>query len=115
VKHGITLPGGGRIVYGVEFDGIGQRVAYWLFPEHPGNSAWPTVASQRIPAESVLHIFKPTRPGAIRGASWFAPVLLRFKDFDEYEDATLMKQKIAACLAVFTSDVDGDARSARDR
>jgi lambda family phage portal protein len=109
LKHGITLPGGGRIVYGVEFDGIGQRVAYWLFPEHPGNSAWPTVASQRIPAESVLHIFKPTRPGAIRGASWFAPVLLRFKDFDEYEDATLMKQKIAACLAVLTTDVNGDA------
>jgi capsid protein len=29
------------------------------------------------------------------------------KDLDEYEDATLMKQKIAACLAVITSDIDG--------
>lgn len=106
-KHGITLPNGGRIVYGVEFDPIGRRVAYWLFPEHPGNSAWPVAASQRIPAEGMLHVFKPTRPGAARGASWFAPVLLRMKDFDEFEDATLMKQKIAACLAVITSDVDG--------
>jgi len=108
-KHGITLPNGGRIVYGVEFDPIGRRAAYWLFPEHPGNSAWPTAQSQRIPADGVLHVFKPTRPGAARGASWFAPVLLRFKDFDEYEDATLLKQKIAACLAVITSDVDGSA------
>jgi capsid protein len=57
----------------------------------------------------MLHVFKPTRVGATRGASWFAPVLLRFKDFDEFEDATLMKQKIAACLAVITSDVDGNA------
>jgi lambda family phage portal protein len=107
-KHGVLLAGGGRIVYGVEFDGIGRRVAYWLFPEHPG-SAFVAAASQRVPAEGVRHIFKASRPGAARGASWFAPTLLRFKDFDEYEDATLMKQKVAACLAVITSDVDGSA------
>jgi lambda family phage portal protein len=62
-----------------------------------------------VPAEGIQHIFKPSRPGAQRGASWFAPTILRFKDFDEYEDATLLKQKIAACLAVITSDVDGSA------
>jgi len=109
LKHGISLPNGGRIVYGIEFDALGRRAAYWLFPEHPGNSAWPAIASQRVPASGVLHVFKPSRPGASRGASWFAPVLVRMKDFDEYEDATLMKQKIAACLAVITSDVDGSA------
>jgi lambda family phage portal protein len=106
-KHGLRTPTGGRIIYGVEFNPIGQRVAYWLYPEHPGNSAFPNAMSRPVPAESVLHVFKPARPGAVRGASWFAPVMLRFKDFDEYEDATLMKQKIAACLAVITSDVDG--------
>jgi lambda family phage portal protein len=108
-KHGMTLSGGGRIVYGVEFNGIGHRVAYWLFREHPGNSAWPSTVSDRVPAEGVIHMFKGARPGLARGATWFAPVLLRFKDFDELEDAVLMKQKIAACLAVITSDVDGTA------
>jgi lambda family phage portal protein len=108
-KHGITTPTGGRIVYGVEFSPIGQRVGYWLFPEHPGNGVMSSLQSYRIPAEGVLHIFKPQRAGAVRGASWFAPVLLRFKDFDEYEDATLMKQKIAACLSVILSDTDGSA------
>lgn len=108
-KTEIALPNGGRIVYGVEFDPIGRRAAYWLFPEHPGNAGWTLPQSQRVPASGVLHIFKPTRAGAVRGASWFAPVLLRFKDFDEYEDATLMKQKIAACLAVILSDVDGSS------
>lgn len=108
-KHGITLPNGGRIVYGVEYDAIGRTVAYWLLPEHPGNSAWSNVASQRIPADGIRHVFRQTRPGQSRGASWFAPVILRMKDFDEYEDATLMKQKIAACLAVMVTDIDGTA------
>jgi len=101
----------GRIIHGIEFDVLGRRAAYWLFPEHPGSQttfgASLPGTSKRIPAESVLHVYKQSRPGQVRGPSWFAPVLLRFKDFDEYEDATLMKQKIAACLAVITSDVDG--------
>lgn len=103
-----TNVGGARIIHGVEFDAIGKRIAYWLYPEHPG-SAFPSPASVRVSADNVLHVFKSSRPGQVRGPSWFAPVLLRFKDFDEFEDATLMKQKIAACLAVITSDVDGSA------
>jgi lambda family phage portal protein len=99
--------GGNRIVQGVEFDPIGRRVAYWLFRDHPGSESAGYSSSVRVPAESIQHIFKPTRPGQVRAPSWFAPTLLRFKDFDEFEDATLMKQKIAACLAVITSDIDG--------
>lgn len=100
---------GRRIVHGVEFDALGRRAAYWLFPEHPGSDGFSASASRAVPAESILHVYKQSRPGQVRGPSWFAAVLLRFKDYDEYEDATLMKQKIAACLAVLTSDVDGTA------
>jgi len=107
------LSNGNRVVQGVEFDLLGRRVAYWLFTSHPGSSSASSgtllSGSQRIPASDIQHIYRQDRPGQVRGPSWFAPVLLRFKDFDEYEDATLMKQKIAACLAVITSDVDGDA------
>jgi lambda family phage portal protein len=85
-------------------------VAYWLFPEHPGSDLFnASRQSVRVPAEAILHIYYHERPGQMRGPSWFAPVLLRFKDHDEFEDATLMKQKIAACLAVLTSDIDGSA------
>lgn len=114
-KDGIALGpngSGGRIIQGVEFDGIGRRVAYWLFDEHPGANMLfgrSAAASRRIPAEAVLHIFRKVRPGQVRGVSWFAPVLLKLKDFAEYEDAALVKQKIAACLAVITTDVDGTA------
>jgi lambda family phage portal protein len=108
-KDFLTLANGGRIIQGVEFDAIGRSVAYWLFREHPGSNLAGMPASTRVPADGVRHIFRSQRPGQVRAASWFAPVLLRFKDFDEFEDATLMKQKIAACLAVITSDVDGSA------
>ncbi|MBN2204299.1 MAG: phage portal protein [Thermoleophilia bacterium] len=103
------LQNGGRIVHGIETNVIGKRVAYWLFPEHPGGALMPTMRSRRVPAESVLHVYRQDRPQQLRGVSWFAPVLLKFKDEDEFEDATLMKQKIAACLAVVTSDVDGSS------
>jgi lambda family phage portal protein len=105
----LTNTGGRRIIQGVEYDGIGRRVAYWLFPEHPGSVLSTARQSEPVPAESILHIFRSIRPGQVRGGSWFAPVLLRFKDFDEFEDATLMKQKIAACLAVITSDTEGSS------
>ena len=101
--------GGGKIIQGIEFDAIGKRVAYWLYPDHPGAVYGPVqISSRRVPADGILHAFDTLRPGQVRGMSWFAPLLLRFRDFDDYEDATLMKQKIAACLSVITSDVNGD-------
>jgi lambda family phage portal protein len=107
-KEQVASAKNNAIVQGVEFDGIGRRVAYWLFREHPGsNRTLASGASYRVPVSDVRHVFRATRPGQVRAASWFAPVLLTFKDFDEFDDATIMKQKIAACLAVVMSDVDG--------
>lgn len=112
LKDGQTGAAGGPIIQGIEFDQIGRRVGYWLYRVHPGANLSGTTGfgqSDRIPASEILHVYKRKRPGQVRGASWFAPVLLRMKDFDTYEDAALVKQKIAACLAVITSDVDGSA------
>jgi lambda family phage portal protein len=36
-----ALPDGGRIVRGIEYDAIGRRRAYWLFPDHPGDTSVP--------------------------------------------------------------------------
>jgi lambda family phage portal protein len=97
------------IINGIEFDVLGRRAAYWLFREHPGDIFGRfTAQSYRVPAESILHVYRQDRPGQVRGISWLAPVALKFKDFDEFDDATLVKQKVAACLAVFVKD-DGSA------
>jgi len=110
-KEGTGTHGGG-IVQGVEFDAIGRRTNYWLFKDHPGSQGVTArgtfnVTSVPVPASEILHIYDAKRPGQVRGVSWAAPVLLRMKDFDVFEDAALMKQQIAACTAVFTTDTDG--------
>lgn len=98
---------GGPIIQGVEYDLIGRRSAYWIFPVHPGSGRG-TPAAERISASEILHVFYPERAGQARGVSWFATAILNLKDLDEYDDAELMKQKIAACFAAFVTDVNGD-------
>lgn len=107
-KTDFRTAGGRRVINGIEFDAIGRRTAYWLFPEHPGALLFGGItASVAVPAENVLHVYAQTRPGQCRGMSWFSPVVVKLKDFDEYDDAQLLKQKIAAYLAVVISDPDG--------
>lgn len=104
------LSDGGFILFGIEFDAAGQRRAYWLFPEHPGEIASISRArfvSTRVPADHVLHLFRQTRPGQMRGVPDLAPVMLRLRDLDDFEDAEMLKQKIAACFAVFMTQPEG--------
>ncbi|MCX5496443.1 phage portal protein [Kaistia dalseonensis] len=117
-----ALSNGNFAVQGVEFDQRGKRVAYYLFDEHPGATIVGSRSSfkgKRVSADFVLHVCRVDRPGQVRGVSWFAPVILRMRDFADYTDAQLMRQKIAACFAAFITgssfddglDDDQDTRS----
>src|SRR6187549_344292 len=113
-KDGLS-ESGGQIIQGVEFDRLGRRVAYWLFDQHPGSGRLAprgaSFTSRRIPATEVLHVFRVDRPGQVRGISWFAPIIIKLKDFDDYDDATLMRAKIAACFSAFVKDVTGEGQT----
>lgn len=103
-------PGTGfEINQGIELDPIGRRVAYWMRRRHPGDAHLQTFADQtpvRVPAEDVLHIFEVQRPGQLRGVPRLATVLVLLHELDEYQDAELMRKKIAALFAGFiTTDV----------
>lgn len=108
-RNGFIGDGGGPVIDGVEFDKRGRRVAYWLFSSHPGGVQVATsqFASLRIPADRVLHIYRVDRPGQVRGVPWLAPAITRIKDLDDFEDAELVKQKVAACFGAFVKDLDG--------
>ena len=101
----------GSVIQGVQFDQIGRRSFYWLFGNHPGALTlmnWQAgFISKPVPADSVLHIYKKDRPGQVRGITWFAPVMLKMRDLDEYEDAELIRKKIEACFAAFIVSPDG--------
>jgi lambda family phage portal protein len=104
-----VLSNGNEIVQGVEYQG-GRRVALWMFDKHPGDGyslSTGSLVSKRTPIEDVLHVFRTERPGQARGVTWFAPVVIRMRDQAEYEDAQLIRQKIAACFAMFISDMEG--------
>jgi lambda family phage portal protein len=105
----VALEGGGLIREGIEYDSKNRRVAYWLYNEHPGeqHQRVNSFNSTRVPAEEIIHLFKQSRPGQTRGVPWASPVILRMRDFDDYHDAQLLKQKISACFAAFAVDTEG--------
>ena len=96
-----TAPNGNQIVQGIEFDRLGRRVAYWMHRNHPGDGRGNTGELVRIPAELVLHIFEPSRPGQLRGVSDFAPILAKLRSVGNYDDAVLFRQEIANLFAGF--------------
>lgn len=86
------LANGNVIRSGIEFNKNGKRVAYYLYKEHPGDSYLCTNESIRLPANEILHIFRPLRPGQIRGEPWLSNVLLKLHELDQYEDAELVRK-----------------------
>lgn len=102
------LKTGGWNAGGVEYDAIGRRVAYHLYTQHPGDSAnrGASIESRRIPADQVLHIFERKRPGQTRGVPRMAPILLKMRDLDDYEEAELVRKGIESCFAAIVTTED---------
>ncbi len=95
-------PAGNEIRYGIEWV-KGRRHAYWLEQEHPGESfvTGKSTARVPVPAKDILHVFRPVRPGQARGASWLAPVLVKLREIDLYDDAEVVRKKAAALWGGF--------------
>lgn len=99
---------GGQAIMGVQFDRLDRRVAYWLYPYHPGDVIMTGQESVSVPAEDIIHLYRPLRPGQVRGITWMAPVIQALHDLGGYRDAELVKQRLASCLAAFVTTDDPD-------
>lgn len=101
------LDNGHVIRAGIEFDRMGRRVAYHLHRSHPGDGALAPMSGAggldtvRVPAAEVIHLFRPLRPGQIRGEPWLARALVKLNELDQYDDAELVRKKTAAMFAGF--------------
>lgn len=113
-KNQVATDKDNQIIQGIEFDKNGKRIAYWLYENHPGgvfeNKSAFSANSFRVSADEIFHIYRQERPGQARGVPWLAPVIIRLKDFDDYEDAQLMRQKVAACFTAFVQDIGPDSQ-----
>lgn len=102
--------GRNRIRSGIEFDARGKRVAYHIHRAHPGdiNVFGASAETIRVPSANVLHLMKPLRPGQVRGVTWFASALMRLYEVDQYEDAELVRKKLAAMFTGFVTQPEAD-------
>lgn len=102
---------------GVEVDRWNRPLAYHVFTEHlsdglVGNGRRARIA---VPASEMLHLYVPRRPGATRGETWLAPVLLSLRMLDGYAEAELVAARTAAAKMGFViTDPEGAAAADPD-
>ncbi len=104
---------GNVIRQGIEFNAIGQRVAYWFWRNHPGDftdrSGSGGGVPVRVPASEVLHILDPVEGGQTRGLSKLATSIVKLWLLDLYDDAELDRKKVAALFAGFIRRPDNES------
>ncbi|NUQ51362.1 MAG: phage portal protein [Phycisphaerales bacterium] len=90
---------------GVVLDDAGNPVSYRILRRHPGeNLFWRTpsadpAAYDELPATSVVHYFRPDRPGQVRGVPDITPALPLFAQLRRFTLAVIAAAETAANFA----------------
>jgi lambda family phage portal protein len=103
------------IMGGVEVDQVtGAPVAYHCMDRHPGDiggraSTWTRLEAfgAKSGRRNVLHVYKMTRVGAVRGVPYLAPVVEAIKQISRYTEAEIMAAVLNACFAIVTKSDQG--------
>ncbi len=94
---------GNTVVGGIEYDQYHKPVGYYFRQyDADGNQ---TTDSIYIPAKDVIFYFTKHRPSQIREISDMSATITRIRDVNEFVQAVSVKERIAACLAVFIKKV----------
>lgn len=99
--------GRNRIVHGVEKDAWRRPVAFYLYPEHPGDMGAGVMGLGlrpsellRVPASEITHLKLAKRIGQTRGVTVFHGVLTRLEDVKEYDDSERIAARVASAFTV---------------
>lgn len=103
VPYDLTEPGN-RIVHGVQKDGWGRPIGYYLHTVHPGSTV--SVPGSRfetifLPADRMMHLKLVRRLHQTRGVSVFHAVLTRLDDLKDYEESERIAARVAAALTAY--------------
>lgn len=96
---------GNTVVGGVEINRYRKPVGYWIKQYNPDGTE--SMESRFIDAQHIIFYMRKTRPSQIREISTTANMITRIRDIDSYMEAVGVKERIAACLAVFITKTDG--------
>jgi len=94
------------IKMGVEVDNDNRPVAYHFLKRHRNAAFFEHTSHrpddyERIPADQVEHSYFVERPGQVRGVSSLAPVGVRARQLDKYEEALVTGARVAASKMAF--------------
>lgn len=88
---------------GVVYNAVGDVVGFWVRSVHPGDNKRFEYKHDFIPATfknglpRMLHLYDKLEAGQSRGYPHLQVSLRRFKNMEEYEDADLERNIVAAC------------------
>jgi lambda family phage portal protein len=103
---------GNTVRMGVEVDEFERPVAYHFYTTHPGDIHQGYQRNNRsrirVPADDVIHLFLPERPGQSRGVTWFASALMRLHMLQGYEEAEVVRARASSALMGFIQSPEGE-------
>lgn len=92
---------GNAIRAGIEFNPIGQRVAYWFHPTRPQLDDFNAAELRRVSTDYGAHMFEVRRAGQLRGIPHLTPVLVQLYELDKVSDAAVIRQQISNLFVGF--------------
>lgn len=93
---------GKSIIDGIEINSIGRPTAYWM------RDGFGVSVYKRIPADSIIHVFEPSRPGQMRGLPFCYPVIPDLMDLDELQILEMRAAKDQAEKSTFLFTESGE-------
>ena len=98
---------------GVEVDEWGRAIRYAILTKHPGDAYYLDYSASRklhifIPAEDIIHLFLPERPGQNRGVPWFHSVMADMHQLQGYEEAAVIRARAGASIMGFIQNDQGE-------
>jgi lambda family phage portal protein len=103
----VTLAPTNYVFRGVEFNSSGRRVAYWVYPVHPGASldfrGFSSISNLEavrvdVATNDVIHPLFMEDVDQVRGVPWFAPILMNARNVSDYTEDELRAAALSACI-----------------
>ena len=94
---------------GVQVNRWGRPIAYRFRTRHPGDVSGAVGYSfANVPAEQIIHLFIPERPGQTRGAPWFSSSIKRMHHIAGWEEGEVVGKRARSSLMGFITNKEGE-------
>lgn len=98
-----------EIRLGVEVDKWGRPAAYWFWDRHPTDLINISARRRiRVPADEILHIYRPDRVNQSRGTTWLNSIMFPARMLDGYVEAEVVAARTGAAKMGFFEQTDGE-------